>query len=40
MCEEMVIAWRGNPEGVSREELLEIVAGALPALVGVPASGG
>jgi AcrR family transcriptional regulator len=39
MCEEMVIAWRGNPEGVSREELLEIVAGALPALTGVPPSG-
>lgn len=35
MCEEIVIAWRMDPEGVSREELLEIVAGALPALTGV-----
>jgi hypothetical protein len=33
MTEELVIAWGTDPAGVSKEELLEIVAGSLPALV-------
>jgi len=40
MCEEIVIAWRTNPEDVSREEVLAIVTGALPALTAVPAPSG
>lgn len=37
MCEELVIAWRTDPGDVTREDLLTIIAGALPALVeGVP----
>ncbi|WP_309650536.1 TetR/AcrR family transcriptional regulator [Nocardioides sp.] len=35
MTEELVITWRADPSGVSREELLEIIAASLPALVGV-----
>jgi AcrR family transcriptional regulator len=34
MCEELVIAWRTDPRGVDRDELLAILAGALPALIG------
>jgi AcrR family transcriptional regulator len=33
MCEDLVIAWRTDPGDTTREELLEILAGALPALV-------
>ncbi len=33
MCEELVIAWRTDPGEVSRDELLGIITGALPALV-------
>ena len=33
MCEDLVIAWRTDPGETTREELLEILAGALPALV-------
>ena len=33
MCEELVIAWRTDPGDVSREDLLAIIAGSLPALV-------
>ena len=40
MCEEMVIAWRTDPGDITREELLSIVTGALPALVeSMPAPG-
>jgi AcrR family transcriptional regulator len=34
MCEELVVAWRTDPGGVSREDLLAIITAALPALVG------
>ncbi len=34
MTEELVIAWGTDPAGVTRDELLEIVTGSLPALVG------
>jgi AcrR family transcriptional regulator len=33
MTEELVIAWRTDPGEISRAELLEVIAGALPALV-------
>ena len=33
MAEELVLTWKVEPNGVSREELIAIVAGALPALV-------
>jgi AcrR family transcriptional regulator len=33
MCEELVIAWRTAPGDVTREDLLAIMTGALPALV-------
>ena len=33
MAEELVIAWCPSPGEVTREELLDIIAGALPALV-------
>jgi AcrR family transcriptional regulator len=40
MCEELVIAWHTSPGNVTREELLAIITGALPALVeGTPESG-
>jgi AcrR family transcriptional regulator len=35
MAEELVIAWVRDPAGVNRQELLDLVAGSLPALVGV-----
>jgi AcrR family transcriptional regulator len=34
MTEELVIAWGTDPAGVSREELLAIIATSLPVLVG------
>ena len=34
MTEELVIAWGTDPAGVSRDELLAIIGGSLPALVG------
>jgi len=34
MTEELVITWGADSAGVSREELLEIIATSLPALVG------
>jgi AcrR family transcriptional regulator len=38
MAEELVIRWRSDPGEVTREDLLAIITGALPALVeGVPA---
>ncbi len=33
MAEDLVLSWKVDPAGVSREELLGLVAGALPALV-------
>ena len=39
MTEELVIAWGTDPAGVTKDELLEIVAGSLPALVAVGAQG-
>ena len=33
MTEELVVSWRQDPSGVTREELLELIAGSLPALV-------
>ena len=35
MTEELVITWRADPREVTREELLEIIAASLPALVDV-----
>lgn len=35
MTEELVLSWIDDPRGVSREELLEILAASLPALVEV-----
>ena len=34
MTEELVVAWGADTAGVTREELLRIIAGSLPALVG------
>jgi AcrR family transcriptional regulator len=39
MCEELVVSWGRDPAGVTRQELLDIIAGSLPALVGVYAAG-
>ncbi|MCD4526733.1 TetR/AcrR family transcriptional regulator [Nocardioides sp. cx-173] len=39
MAEELVLSWRAEPAGVSREELLAILAASLPALVEVIAPG-
>ena len=36
MSEELVISWRQDPSGVTRAELLELIAGSLPALVDLP----
>ena len=36
MAEELVVAWGRDPAGVSREELLDLIAGSLPALIGAP----
>lgn len=35
MSEELVLAWHAHPTGVSRDELIAIMATSLPALVGV-----
>ena len=34
MCEELAVSWCTEPGDVSREDLLAIITGALPALVG------
>jgi AcrR family transcriptional regulator len=34
MTEELVIAWGTDPAGVTKDELLEIIGGSLPALIG------
>ena len=34
MAEELVLSWVADPNGVTRDELLHLVAGSLPALVG------
>jgi len=39
LAEELVVAWGRDPAGVSRQELLDLIAGSLPALVAV-ADGG
>jgi AcrR family transcriptional regulator len=39
MTEELVLAWVDDPSGVTREELIEILAASLPALVGVIPAG-
>ena len=33
MCEELVIAWRTDPGDITRDEVLALITGALPALV-------
>jgi AcrR family transcriptional regulator len=33
MAEELVVTWGRDPAGVTRQELLDIIAGSLPALV-------
>lgn len=35
MVEELVLSWVDDPRGVTREELLAIIVGSLPAIVGV-----
>lgn len=35
MTEELVLSWVADPRGVSREQLLTLLAGSLPALVAV-----
>lgn len=35
MAEELVLAWYADPAGVTRDELVAIMAASLPALVGV-----
>ena len=38
MCEELVVSWCTDPGDITRDDLLAIIAGALPALVeGIPA---
>ncbi len=34
MAEELVLTWVADPGGVSREDLVALLAGSLPALVG------
>jgi len=36
LTEELVISWRSDPAGVTQAELLELIAGSLPALVDLP----
>ena len=36
MTEELVVSWRQDPAGVTRTELLGLIAGSLPALVALP----
>ena len=38
MAEDLVLAWVSDPAGVEREELLGLLAGSLPALVGAAVS--
>jgi len=33
MCEELVIAWRTDPGDITRDDVLALITGALPALV-------
>jgi len=33
MCEELVVTWRAEPTSVTRDELLALIVGSLPALV-------
>ncbi|WP_193605030.1 TetR/AcrR family transcriptional regulator [Nocardioides dongkuii] len=40
MAEELVLTWKVEPNGVSREDLIAIVAGSLPALVEAVGAGG
>ena len=35
MVEELVLSWIDDPRGVTRDELLAIITGSLPAIVGV-----
>jgi AcrR family transcriptional regulator len=39
LTEEVVLRWVADPAGVSREELLELIAASLPALVGAIGEG-
>ncbi|WP_435745452.1 TetR/AcrR family transcriptional regulator [Nocardioides sp. SYSU DS0663] len=40
MVEELVLAWVADPTGVTREQLLDVVAGSLPSLVEAAAQRG
>jgi hypothetical protein len=33
MAEELVLGWKADPQGVTREEVLEMLVASLPALV-------
>ncbi|GHJ61195.1 TetR family transcriptional regulator [Nocardioides sp. OK12] len=35
MVEEVVLRWKVTPDGITRDQLLELVAGSLPALAGL-----
>jgi len=35
MVEELVLTWKVEPGDVTREQLLDLMAGSLPALIGV-----
>jgi hypothetical protein len=37
MTEELVLTWVVDPAGVSREQLLEVIAASLPALAEIVA---
>lgn len=39
MVEELVLSWIDDPHGVTRDELLAIITGSLPAVVAVTAAG-
>lgn len=39
MVEELVLSWIADPRGITREELLEIMAASLPAIVEVTPAG-
>ncbi len=39
MAEDLVVTWGRDPAGVTRQELLDIIAGSLPALVAVAGRG-
>ena len=35
MAEELVLGWKADPQGITRDQLLEVLVASLPALVAV-----